>query len=116
MRERGHLRPDSGAYASAHTQSQPQTQSQSQHSTQSYGHQGNGTGSYNSNNQGRQPAGYTSDGQSRQPQHIDPVSLPPINVRNPIQRPDVAPPGTSPQANGQDDLDLPPFLKRFKSH
>src|SRR6476661_5124377 len=103
MRDHGHARRDSSTYTPNYTQ-QPPAPNPSQQSTQSHGPTGNGTNPY-----GRQPAGYTNDGQSRQPQHTDPVNLPPINVRNPTQRPDVVPPGTSPQANGQDDLDLPPF-------
>lgn len=110
MREHGHARRDSSAYSPNYTQ-QPPAPNPSQQSTQSHGQQGNGSSPY-----GRQPAGYSNDGQSRQPQHTDPMSLPPISVRPPNQRPDAVPPGTSSQTNGQDDLDLPPFLKRFKSH
>jgi cell division protein FtsZ len=108
MRDHGHARRDSSTYTPNNYTQQPQNPSQQ--STQSHGQTTNGTNPY-----GRQPNGYTNDGQSRQPQPVDPVNLPPINVRNPNQRPDVVPPGTSSQTNGQDDLDLPPFLKRFKT-
>ena len=108
MRDHGHARRNSNIYPPNYTQ-QPPAPNPSQQSTQSHGQPGNGNNIY-----GRQPIG--NDSQTRQPQQSDPINLPPINVRNPNQRPDVVPPGTSSQTNGQDNLDLPPFLKRFKSH
>ncbi len=110
MRDHGHSRRDSSIYPPNYTQ-QPPAPNPSQQPTQSHGQPGNGNNIY-----GRQPTGNGNDSQTRQPHHTDPVNLPPINVRPPNQRPDVVPPGTSSQTNGQDDLDLPPFLKRFKSH
>lgn len=115
MREHGQVRRESGLYAPGHTQ---QSQAQSQPPTQSYGQSGNGNNTYNNaNNQGRQTSGYGNDTQSHAPQRTpDQVSLPPMTVRTPNQRPDSVPPNSSTQNNNQDDLDLPPFLKRFKNH
>jgi cell division protein FtsZ len=116
MRDHGHTRRDTNTYTPGYTQTQqPQAPSQSQQPTQSYGQQGNGASAHNAGSQGRQPSGY-GDAQTRGAQNTDSVSLPPISVRPPSQRSDTMQPGTSSQTNGQDDLDLPPFLKRFKSH
>jgi cell division protein FtsZ len=114
MRDHGQSRRDSSNFTPG------QTQPPIQQNPQSYGQQGNSNGTTNNagnpnpNTQGR---GYGTDNQSyTAPRPPDQISLPPINVRPTNPRPDVVPPNGSTPNNNPDDLDLPPFLKRFKNH
>ena len=95
-----------------------QTQPPIQQNPQSYGQQGNSNGTTNNaSNPNTQGRGYGTDNQSyTAPRPPDQISLPPINVRTTNPRPDSVPPNGSTPNNNPDDLDLPPFLKKFKNH